>query len=109
MQWGESLTMLEDIYESTGLKPKTLELRPTLAELWEFPMECWRELASSRQYSMNGPLPIPITALTAYAWLYQFDHESARDMWELVQKIDRIWLTEFAKKQEKQAPNGKAR
>lgn len=84
--------------EDTGIVPKALVDRPTLSERWQYPKSVFDELTGSRQYTINGPAEIPITAFYHYASMYGFSRLDAIETWEDVALIDTVWLSEVAKR-----------
>lgn len=92
------MSTLLAMQDETGIQPKALASRPTLNQRWVFPKSVFDELAGSRQFSMNGPLEIPITAFTSYAAMYGFTRQEAIETWEDVAVIDSVWLIEVGKR-----------
>jgi hypothetical protein len=93
--------MLLEMQEETGNVPKALEDRPVLAERWSYAKEVFDDLSGSRPYTMNGPLPIPVTEYAAYAAGYKFSSIEWREVFEDLQIIDTVWLDEIGKRQPK--------
>jgi hypothetical protein len=98
MQWGDSIEMLQEVAEMTGVTPKTLAERPSLNQWQSSLYSAFTEMAGSRPYSMAGPLPITIEVFATYATLYDLDRQDAQDLWSQVRAIDAHWLGEVQKR-----------
>ena len=99
MQWGDSLTMFQEMAEQTGIVPKALESKPSLNQAQTDLYSAFTEMAGSRPYSMAGPLPIPMTVFSCYCDLYDLDRSDAQDLWRAVRSIDAHWMNEVSKRQ----------
>lgn len=71
-------------------------------ERWKYPKEVFDALDSSRRAGFNGPTGIPISEFDVYAKGYGFSRREWQEVWEDVQTIDNVWLSEIAKKRAKE-------
>ena len=94
--------MLLEVWESTGVKPPSLESRPTLLKHLEYPYSVFVDLSSSRTFDMGGNRrPLGIQLMRDYAWMYDLSQRETRDIWDSVKLIDAIWMGEVEKWQPK--------
>jgi hypothetical protein len=96
------------VEETTGETPPALLNRPVLTT-WV--QEYWRAyllLESSRQLSMSGAGPIPISEILAYVTLLEIDGIEEREKYVImVSAMDAVYLEHMQAKQ--QAEKGKRR
>lgn len=56
-------------------------------------MEIFEELSSSRNFSMSGPMPIPVSEIKSYCEMFEIDGVSLRGrVLRQVQGMDRTYL-----------------
>ena len=84
--------------ENTGIAPRALKDRPELHQRWHFAKEVFDDLTGSRNYTVEGPANIPITAYDCHARGYGFTPSEWRSNWEDLRTSDTVWLEERAKR-----------
>lgn len=98
MQWGDKLPMFEEMMETSGIMPKALRDRPVLTGEQDKIYSSFIEIATGRNYSMSGPLPVGLSETLAYCTLYGLEREEAQDLWKMVRALDSHWLSEVGKR-----------
>lgn len=91
--------MLLKIQEETGVVPKALQNRPTLAEHLKHGWAVFSELNAQRLPGYAAPSALQLSQLLGLANLWQWSRRETQDTWELVSLIDRLWLREVEKRQ----------
>ncbi len=84
--------------EADGKNPRALTDKPTLYEWMGEYLKAFDVLSATRQFGM-GPSPIQLSEMLAYIKLYEPEDRDAFIHHILV--MDRVFLQEMAKKQEK--------
>lgn len=85
-----------------GIMPKGLASRPEMHDLGGQLMQAFNVLSSSRQYGMNGPLPITISDIAAYCQLFAITVTDERaDFLATMQRLDGAYLASVAKANDK--------
>jgi hypothetical protein len=82
------------------MDPPALKNRPELVKRWKYAKEVFSDLSGSRRYTANGPANIPISEYSHYATGYGIKGEYWQTLWEDVQTIDSVWLSEVRKIQQ---------
>ncbi len=85
--------------DKTGGTADVMASRPELSQ-WAFPYwETFSILSGSRQWTMGGPAPIPLTEIEAYCRLTGVDEmDDVADLLYQVRRLDGVWLEETGKK-----------
>lgn len=103
--------MLEEIREESGITPQALLNRPTLDQIWVYPLKVWRELSADRSYISGGmgavPSTIPFSVIMLYCSTAGMTRAEAWDIWQELSTIDSIWLSINSKKRKAQADQNK--
>ena len=93
--------LAQEAYRSGEPMPDRIKNAPDLFAGMELYFTAYQELESERQIGM-GIGPIPFTAILKYAEFYELPAEQADDLVYYVRKLDNHFMTEEAKKREKQ-------
>lgn len=98
MTWGPRKDYLERVQEDMGFTPPALLARPEQHELGGDLYEAFNTLSSSRQYGMNGPLPVSIGEMMLWCWGMGIDNVDERAAFiRTMQKLDKTYLAEVAR------------
>lgn len=88
--------------EKEGITPPALRDRPQLDARQIYFYNAYQWVASSRNVSMAGALPIPIQAIEAYCNLYKIhDVEKIEVLHERISFLDGVYLDHVAEKNKK--------
>lgn len=84
--------------------PPALRDRPQLDVLQVGYFNAYQKIASSRNFSMSGALPIPISEIESYCNLYKIHNvEIIEELHDRISFLDGVYLEHVAKQQKKPA------
>ena len=90
-QWGDSLGMLQDMQDSTGIVPAALLNRPVLGPRLLFFYSEYLEVARSRTYSEGGgPYPLLWGPFMDYCQIHGIEHQDRAWLWDGIKLIDDV-------------------
>lgn len=80
--------------------PQALRERPQLDVRQVYFYNAYQSISSSRNFSMSGALPIPLTEIRAYCELYKIhDVEIIEALHERISFLDGVYLAHVAEEQ----------
>lgn len=85
---------MHEVWELSGNQPAALRDRPVTNFVQDFYLDIFNKLSKSRQFSMAGPLSIPVeTALLAYCTFYGInDIEQRESIANAMHALDAVYL-----------------
>lgn len=97
-QWGDSLEMLQEMQENTGITPAALINRPVLGPRLLFFYSEYLEVARARRYSAGGgPYPLLWGPFMDYCQIHGIEHHEQAWLWAGIKLIDDVQV-ELARK-----------
>ncbi len=79
--------------------PPALRNRPQLDTRQIYFYNAYQEISGSRNFSMSGPLPIPVSEILAYCTLYKIHNVEKIEMLKRrITFLDGVYLTHVAEK-----------
>jgi hypothetical protein len=103
LEWGKDLTFLEEVWKSTGQKPKALQARPKVKPAYLPDLFTFYAIASGRRYNMGGMQPIEIADILDYCQLHGISNFEERErLFRLMTRLDTAYMAAYFKKQEAQ-------